>query len=75
MLSCRELSELGSAIIEGELEQDTAQAVSCHLQECPRCASYIRQLRVTSQLLQGLELADSPIDTQAVLRKLLGEAD
>ncbi|MFZ5959165.1 anti-sigma factor family protein [Pseudomonas knackmussii] len=75
MLSCRELSELGSAIIEGELEQDTAQAVSCHLQDCPRCAAYIRQLQVTSQLLQGLDLTEPSVDTQAVVRKLLGGAE
>lgn len=75
MLSCRELSELGSAIIEGELEQDTARAVTGHLLECPRCAAYIRQLQITSQLLQGLDLAESPVDTKAVVRKLLGGAD
>lgn len=72
MLTCRDLAELASAILEDELEQDTAQAVSCHLQECPRCAAYLRQLQLTSRMLQGLDLTESPIDTQAVLRKLLG---
>ncbi len=70
MLTCREMSELGSAIIEGDLRLSTRWAVFMHLRMCSRCTLYIKQLKLTSQVLQKLPLTDENVDTQAILKKL-----
>lgn len=70
MLTCREMSELGSEIIEGHLGLRTRWAVLMHLRACPRCKMYIKQLKLTSQVLQQLPLEDEAVDSQAILKKL-----
>lgn len=70
MLTCREMSELGSAIIEGDLRLSTRWAVFMHLRMCSRCTLYIKQLKLTSEVLQKLPLTDEKVDTQAILKKL-----
>ncbi|NMY52290.1 MULTISPECIES: zf-HC2 domain-containing protein [Pseudomonas] len=70
MLTCREMSELGSAIIEGDLRLSTRWAVFMHLRMCSRCTLYIKQLKLTSEVLQKLPLTDENVDTQAILKKL-----
>ncbi|SDI71756.1 zf-HC2 domain-containing protein [Pseudomonas panipatensis] len=70
MLTCRDISELGSEIIEDRLQPVNRQAVMLHLQGCPRCAAYIKQLELTSRVLQRLALQDDAIDTQAIIEKL-----
>lgn len=70
MLTCREMSELGSAIIEGDLRLSTRWAVFMHLRMCSRCTLYIKQLKLTSEVLQQLPLTDKTVDAQAILKKL-----
>lgn len=64
------MSELGSAIIEGDLRLSTRWAVFMHLRMCSRCTLYIKQLKLTSEVLQKLPLTDENVDTQAILKKL-----
>lgn len=70
MLTCREMSELGSDIIESRLSFRTRMAVLMHLHMCSRCKLYIKQLELTSQVLQQLPLEDEAVDSQAILKKL-----
>ena len=70
MLTCREMSELGSAIIDGQLNLRTRLAVFMHLRMCTNCRRYIRQLKATSQVLQRLPLDHGPVDAAAVLDKV-----
>ncbi len=70
MLSCREMSELGSDIIDSHLRLRTRWAVLMHLRMCPRCKMYVEQLKLTSQVLQQMPLEDSSVDAQAILKKL-----
>lgn len=70
MLTCREMSELGSDIIESHLNFRTRLAVLMHLRACPLCKMYIKQLKLTSQVLQQLPLGDETLDSQAILKKL-----
>lgn len=70
MLTCREMSDLGSEIIEGHLRLRTRWAVMMHLRMCPRCKMYIKQLRLTSKILQQVSPQDEPVDSQAILKKL-----
>lgn len=70
MLNCREMSELGSEIIEGHLGFRTRLAVLMHLRMCSRCTLYIKQLKITSKVLQQLPFTDETVDSQAILKKL-----
>jgi hypothetical protein len=70
MLTCREMSELGSDIIEGDLRLSTRWAVFMHLKMCSRCTLYIKQLKLTSEVLQQLPFTDDAVDSQAILKKL-----
>lgn len=70
MLTCREMSELGSDIIESRLGFRTRWAVLMHLRACPRCKMYIKQLKLTSQVLQQIPFKDETVDSQAILKKL-----
>ena len=70
MLTCREMSELGSDIIEGDLRLSTRWAVFMHLKMCSRCTLYIKQLKLTSEVLQQLPLNTTAVDSAAILKKL-----
>lgn len=70
MLTCREMSELGSEIIERHLSLRTRLAVLMHLRMCSRCTLYIKQLKLTSEVLQQLPFQDENVDSQAILKKL-----
>ncbi|MNC19756.1 hypothetical protein SAMN05216201_11370 [Pseudomonas linyingensis] len=70
MLTCREMSELGSAIIDDQLHLRTRLAVLAHLSLCSNCRRYIRQLRITSQVLQQMPMDQGPVDATAVLDKV-----
>jgi hypothetical protein len=70
MLSCREMSEMGSDIVDRHLRLRTRLQVMMHLRMCPGCKMYIRQLRLTSEVLQRLPLGDTAVDAQSILHKL-----
>lgn len=70
MLTCKEMSELGSDIIDSHLGLRARMAVFMHLRMCPRCRRYIKQLRLTSQVLQRLPPDSEPVDSEAILDKV-----
>ncbi len=70
MLTCREMSELGSDIVDRQLNLRTRLAVLAHLSLCANCRRYIRQLRITSQVLQQMPMDQGPVDVAAVLEKV-----
>lgn len=70
MLNCREMSELGFEIIEGDLSFRARLAVLMHLRMCSRCTLYIKQLKLTSKVLQQLPFTDETVDSQVILKKL-----
>ncbi|MDH1932814.1 anti-sigma factor [Pseudomonas sp. GD03696] len=72
MLNCREMSELGSEIIDGHLKLRTRWAVMMHMRMCPRCKMYIKQLKVTSEVLQKMSFKDDSIDPHVIIEKLRG---
>jgi len=70
MLSCREMSELSSDIMESHLSLKNRWAVFMHLRMCPRCKLYLEQLKLTSEVLQKLPLDKQPVDSAAILKQL-----
>ena len=53
-------AELLSALLDGELDETTAAAVTDHVQECAECSRDWAELRATKQLLAALPAARAP---------------
>ena len=53
-------AELLSALLDGELDETTAAAVTAHVQECGECSRDWAELRATKQLLAALPVAPAP---------------
>ncbi|MGL3662844.1 anti-sigma factor family protein (plasmid) [Pseudomonas aeruginosa] len=70
MLTCKEMSELGSDIIDNQLRLPTRMAVLMHLSMCTRCRRYIKQLQLTTDVLRQLPPYAAPVDTQVILDKV-----
>jgi hypothetical protein len=70
MLTCREMSELSSDIMENHLSLSNRWAVFMHLRMCPRCKLYLKQLTLTAQVLQKLPLDKQPVDSAAIIKQL-----
>lgn len=50
MLSCKEVADRASALIDGELSGWEALRMRLHLAMCKGCSRFIDQIRVTDQL-------------------------
>jgi anti-sigma factor RsiW len=58
-ISCRELVELVTDLLEGELSEATLRQVEAHLDACDGCEAYVEQMRVTITALRALDGADA----------------
>ena len=70
MLSCWEMSEMGSDIIDHKLSFNSRMAVMMHIGMCRHCRRYIKQLSLTSEVLKSLPLPAQPQDIARVLAAL-----
>ncbi len=52
MLSCREITELASDYLEGELPLGKRLFIRVHLWMCTHCQTYLAQLRKVIELLR-----------------------
>ena len=59
VLSCREIVELVTDYLEGDLDADTKAALETHLGLCPGCARYVQQIRETVATLGDVS-SDNP---------------
>lgn len=50
MLSCKDVADRASALIDGELSAWDALQIRLHLAMCKGCGRFIEQMRVTDQL-------------------------
>ncbi len=67
-------AELLSALLDGELDETTAAAVTVHVQECMECSRDWAELQATKQLLAALPEVRAP-RSYAILADDLGEPD
>lgn len=67
MLSCWEMSEMGSDIIEQKLSFTSRMAVMMHVGMCRHCRRYIKQLALTSSVLKEVTLPAQPGEIAAVI--------
>jgi len=59
-LACKDLVELLSDFIEGDLDPVLADGVTRHLATCIACVAYLDQLQEAIRLTGSLERADVP---------------
>jgi anti-sigma factor RsiW len=67
MLSCREIVELVTDYLEGDLDAETTAALETHLDLCPGCVRYVEQIRETITTLGEVSSDNLSTDTQARL--------
>ena len=59
-LACKDLVELLSDFIEGDLDPVLADGMTRHLAGCIACVAYLEQLRAAIRLTGSLDRADVP---------------
>jgi predicted anti-sigma-YlaC factor YlaD len=64
MLTCREMAQLGSDIIDKQLSLGKHVAVYVHLRQCKNCRTYIKQLALTSAVLQALAMPTNSAEVE-----------
>ena len=67
VLHCREIVELVTDYLEGDLDAETAAAFEAHLDLCPGCERYVEQIRETITTLGQVSSDNLSTDTQAGL--------
>jgi predicted anti-sigma-YlaC factor YlaD len=68
MLTCKELTELATDYLEGDLGFIRRLAIRLHLAMCKHCPTYLRQIELTIQLLRQLPAEPvSPVMNETLL--------
>jgi anti-sigma factor RsiW len=67
-MTCREITEILSDFVSGELATETATVLETHVARCPNCQVFLVQFRHTVELARvtGVEIED-PGDVPAEL--------
>ncbi len=60
MTACRNIEEMMSAYLDGEVSPDEERLVREHLASCPGCRATLEDLRRTATLVKGLEEVEPP---------------
>ena len=55
-VTCRQVVELVTDYLEGDLPEPLRAAVARHLAECPHCVAYVEQMRTTAASLREISL-------------------
>jgi anti-sigma factor RsiW len=66
-LNCRELVELVTAYLEGDLSSGERKRFEAHLSACDGCTMYVDQMRRTIELTGALSVDDVPQDAEEAL--------
>jgi anti-sigma factor RsiW len=66
-LNCRELVELVTAYLEGDLTAGERKRFDAHLSACDGCTRYVEQMRRTIELTGTLRLDDVPPEAEEAL--------
>ena len=64
VLSCREIVELVTDYLEGDLDADVTTALETHLDLCPGCARYVEQIRETVATLGDVSSGNLSTEAQ-----------
>jgi anti-sigma factor RsiW len=66
-LNCRELVELVTAYLEGELSSGERRRFDAHLSGCDGCTMYVEQMRRTIELAGTLRMDDVSREAEEAL--------
>ncbi len=66
-LNCRELVELVTAYLEGDLSSGERKRFDAHLSGCDGCTMYVEQMRHTIELTGALSVDDVPLEAEEAL--------
>lgn len=77
MLTCREVTQRASLIVEGELPRNEKFAVRFHLLVCAQCRRLVANLRTLTRAvaLRGAQKNASPVDEQLAQRIVAAMVD
>jgi anti-sigma factor RsiW len=67
-LNCRELVELVTAYLEGDLSAGVRKRFEAHLSACDGCTTYVEQMRRTIELTGTLRMDDVSREAEEALR-------
>ena len=67
---CREAVELVTDYLEGKLSRRDTRAFEAHLKACDGCEEYLRQIRVTIEVLGTVQPDDLAEETRQGLMEL-----
>ena len=67
MLVCRQVVELVTDYLEGDLPDAVRSAVERHLETCPPCVSYVEQMRLTVGSLRDVRVESITPEARAEL--------
>ncbi len=65
MLSCRQVADRASALIDGELSIWGALQIRLHLAMCKGCSRFIDQMRATDRLTAQVVEVEDPLQHKA----------
>jgi anti-sigma factor RsiW len=69
-LNCRELVELVTAYLEGDLSPGERKRFDAHLSACDGCTMYVEQMRRTIELTGILSVDDVPLEAEEALLRV-----
>jgi anti-sigma factor RsiW len=67
MLACRQVVELVTGYLEGDLPDAVRADVERHLRACPPCVTYLEQMRLTARALRDVSVGAISSDVRAEL--------
>jgi len=67
---CREAVELVTDYLEGILKRRDRRRFESHLRDCPNCASYVEQIRMTIRLTGTIEPQELTAEAREDLTRL-----
>jgi RNA polymerase sigma-70 factor (ECF subfamily) len=70
-MRCRQLFELLSEFIDGQIDDDRCAEIRTHLADCPPCDAFLNTLRKTVEVCQKLPCHSLPEETRQELKQML----
>ncbi len=71
MMTCKDLVDLLSEYVDGELDRATARRLEQHLRGCVECTAFLNTFRKTRAMTREAAEAAMPPELRARLRRFL----
>ena len=71
---CREVFEMLSEYLDGELPVDTCEQIEKHIADCPPCIEFVESLRKSVSVFRDYRPAENPPPLDPRAKQLLAEA-